>query len=62
MKKCENFNLLYMDTDSFITEEIGQHFDDIMLENKEYFDLSNFSRSSKHYTDENKKVPGKMKD
>ena len=62
MEKCENYNLLYMDIDSFIIEVIGQYFDDIMLENKEYFDLSNFSRSSKHYTDENKKVPGKMKD
>ena len=62
MEKCENFNLLYMHADSFIIEVIGENFDDIMLENKRYFDLSDFSKNSKYYTDENKKVPGKMKD
>ena len=41
--KIENVNLLYMDIDSFIIEVIGKKFDDIMLENKEHFDLSNFS-------------------
>ena len=51
-----------MDTDSFIIEVIGENFDDIMLENKEYFDLSNFPKNSKYHTDENKKVPRKMKD
>ena len=44
MEKCENFNLLYMGTDSFIIKVIGENFDDIMLENKEYFDLSNFPK------------------
>ena len=33
-----------------------------MLENKEFFDLSNFPKKSKYHTDDNKKVPGKMKD
>ena len=33
-----------------------------MLENKEYFDLSNFPENSKYHTDNNKKVSGKMKD
>ena len=51
-----------MDTDSFIIEVIGENFDDTMLENKEYFDLSNFPKNSKHHTDNNKKVSGKMKD
>ena len=51
-----------MDTDSFIIEVIGENFDDIMLENKEYFDLSNFPKNSKYHTDNNKKVSGKMKD
>ena len=46
-RKCENIKLLYMDTDSFITEIIDENFD-IMLENKEYFDLSNFSKDSKY--------------
>ena len=51
-----------MDTDSFIIEVIGENFDDIMLENKEYFDLSKFSKDSKYYCADNKKGPGKMKD
>ena len=45
MEKCENFNLLYMDTESFIIEVIVENFDDIMLENKEYFDLSSFPKN-----------------
>ena len=61
-KKCESFNLSYMDTNSFIIEVIGENFDEIMLENKEYFDLSNFSKDGKYYCSDNKKVPGKMKD
>ena len=61
-KKCENFKLLYMDTDSFIIKVIGENFDDIMFENKEYFDLNNFHKNSKYHTNDNKKVPGKMKD
>ena len=61
-KKFESFNLLYMDTDRFIIEVIGENFDEIMLENKEYFDLSNFSKDGKYYCSDNKKVPGKMKD
>ena len=38
-----------MDTDSFIFEIIGESFGDIMLENKKYFDLSNFLKGSKYY-------------
>ena len=49
-QKCETVKLFYMD------------FDDIMLKNKEFFDLSNFSKNSKYYCGENKKVSGKMKD
>ena len=52
----------YIDTDNFIIEFTGENFDDIMLENKEYFDLSSFSKESKYYSDDNKNVPGKMKD
>ena len=44
-----------MDTDSFIIVIIDENFDDIMLENKEYFDLSNFSKDSKYYCVDNKK-------
>ena len=32
-----------------------------MLENKEYFGLSNFPKNSKYNTTDNEKVPGKMK-
>ena len=60
--KCENFKLLYMDTDSFIIEVIGESFDDIMLENKDFFDLSNYPKGSKYFCGDNKKVPRKMKD
>ena len=55
------FNLLYKDTDSFIIEVIGGDFDNIMLEFKDYFDLSNYPKGSIYYNNENKKVPGKMK-
>ena len=29
---------------------------------KEYFDLSNYPKGSKYFSNDNKKVPGKMKD
>ena len=51
-----------MYTDSFIIEVKGENFDDIMLENKEFFDLSNFSKNSIYHCGENKKVPEKMED
>ena len=50
-----------MDTDSFIFE-VAENFNEIMLDQKEYFDLSNFSKDSKYYDTTNKKVPSKMKD
>ena len=49
-----------MDTDSFIFE-VAENFNEIMLEHKEYFDLSDFPKDSKYYDSTNKKVPGKMK-
>ena len=33
-----------------------------MLKHKELFDLSNFSKDSKNFCNDNKNVPGKMKD
>ena len=33
-----------------------------MLKYKEHFDLSNFPKGSKYFCNDNKKVPGKMKD
>ena len=56
------FELLYSDTDSFIFEIIGKYLPEIMYRNKEFFDLSHFPKDSKYYCDDNKKVPGKMKD
>ena len=57
-----NFELLYTDTDSFIYEIIGENFYEIMHQNKEYFDLSNYPKYSKYFCNDNKKIPGKMKD
>ena len=60
-KQCDNPKILYMDTNSFIFE-YKENFRDIMLEHKEFYDLSNQPRDSKYYCPDNKKVPGKMKD
>ena len=46
-------------TDSFIIEVIGENFDNIMLENKEFFYLSNFFRNIKYFCNDNKKVAGR---
>ena len=56
------FTLLYTDTDSFIYEIIGEDFYEIMYKHKELFDLSNQPKDSKYFCNDNKKVPGKMKD
>ena len=61
-KRCSNVKLIYIETDSFIFEILGENLDEIVLKNKEYFDLSNFPKDSKYFCDENKKVPSKMKD
>ena len=50
-----------MDTDIFMFE-VAENFNGIMLEHKEYFDLSNFPKDSKYYDSTNRKVPDKMKD
>ena len=60
-KKCKNPILLFTDTDS-LCFETEKNFYEIMLNNKEYFDLSNFPKDSKYFCDDNKNVPGKMKD
>ena len=60
-KKCKNAVLLFADTDSLCikTEE---KFYEIMYEYKELFSLSNFPTNSKYFCNDNKKLPGKMKD
>ena len=60
-EKCKNPILLFTDTDSlcFETEE---DFYEIMHKFHELFDLSNLPKDSKYFRNDNKKVPGKMKD
>ena len=60
-QKCENVKLLLTDTDSlcFETEE---DFYEIMHNFHELFDLSIFSKDSKYFRNDNKKITGKMKD
>ena len=60
-KKRKNPILLCTDTDSlcFETEE---DFYKIMLKHNELFDLINFPKDRRYFCDDNKKVPGKMKD
>ena len=49
-----------MDTDSFIFET-DENFEDIMLEHKELFDLSDYPKDSEYYCSDNKKVPEKVR-
>ena len=42
--------------------ETEEDFYEIMYQNKDLFDLSNFSKDSKYFCNGNKKVPGKMND
>ena len=60
-KKCKKCILLFTDTDS-LCHEIDEEFYEIMHQHKEVFDLSNQPKDSKYYSDDNKKLPGKMKD
>ena len=53
--------LLFTDTDSLCIET-EKDFYEIMYQNKELFDLSNFPENSQYFCNDNKKVPGKMKD
>ena len=60
-KKCKKYILLFTNTDSlcFENEEV---FYEIVHKFNELFDLSNFPKDSKCFRNDNKKVPGKMKD
>ena len=60
MKKCKCI-LSFTDTDSscFETEEDCY---ETMHKFKDFFDLSNFPKDSKYFCNDNKNVPGKMKD
>ena len=60
MKKCKCI-LLFTDTDSscFETEEDCY---ETMHKFKDFFDLSNFPKDSYYFCNDNKNIPGKMKD
>ena len=60
-KTCKEPKLLDMDSDN-LTFESKENLRDIMLENKELYDLSNQPKDGEYYCPDNKKVPGKMKD
>ena len=59
-KKCKCI-LLFTDTDS-LCFETGEDFYEIMHQSKDLYDLSNFPKDSKYFCNNNKKVPGKIKD
>ena len=48
-ENVENLEMLYGNTDRFIYEITGQNFYEIILKNKEFFDLSNFPKDSKYF-------------
>ena len=55
------FNLLGTDTDNFIYE-ISENFYKIMYQHKNFFGLSNKPKDDKYFSNDNKKILGKMKD
>ena len=61
-KKFNHFKLLLPDTDSLCYEICDENPYEISYEHREYFDLSNDSKNSKYFCNDNKKVLGKMKD
>ena len=63
LKKIErqNIDLLFTDTDSLCYSIRKQDIFQIMKENKEYFDLSDYPKNHELYDETNKKVIGKFK-
>ena len=63
MKNIFNyFKLLFTDTDSLCYETCDENPYENFYEHKEYFDLSNYSKDSKYFCNDNEKVLAKMKD
>ena len=64
MKKFtrDNVKLLLTDTDSLILNIKNEDPYEVMKSNKEYFDLSNFPKTSSLYDNTNNKIIGKFKD
>ena len=61
-KNFNDFKLLFTDTDSLCYEICNENTYEKLYEHKEYFDLSNCSKNSKYFCNDNKKVLDKMKD
>ena len=63
LKKIErkNIDLLFTDTDSLCYNIRNQNIYDIVKENTDLFDLSNFPKDHELYDKTNNKVIGKMK-
>ena len=59
--RVDIFSLKLTDTESFIYE-INKNVNEIIHQHKEFFNLSNYSKVSKYFCIDNKKVLGKMKD
>ena len=57
-----NFNLLFTDTDSLCYEICDESPYETFYENRKHFDFSNYSKKSKYFCGDNKKVLAKMKD
>ncbi len=55
------FDLLYMDADSFILDITTDDIDTFLTTNKDFFDLSNYSNDSPLYDPTNENVIGKFK-
>ena len=64
MKKFnpDNVKLLLTDTDSLILNIKNEDPYEVMKSNKDYFDLSNFPKTSSLYDNTNNKIIGKFKD
>jgi hypothetical protein len=61
-KYGDNIELLMTDTDSFVYKVKTEDFYKDMYENKEDFDMSEYSKDNQFYDETNKKVLGKFKD
>ena len=61
-KTFNNFKLLFTDTDSLCYEICDENPYKNFCEPREYFDLGNYSKNSKYFCNDNKKVLGKMRD
>ena len=62
VKEYDNYKLLFSDTDSFCYHLETKNIYEDMYNDRHLFDLSNYSKHSKYFSEDNKKVIGKFKD